>query len=86
MAADVLIGLRRERSTVETPEAAKAVGMAEDTLLVVEGAHRAARGHLAEIGRDLPDPDAEDGVEDGTDGLRRFSPSAFAEALGEAGD
>ncbi len=43
------------------------------------------RGRLADLGRDLPDPDAEDGVEDGADGLRQFTPSAFAEALGEVG-
>ena len=41
---------------------------------------------MADFARPVPDPDAEDGVEDGADGLRRFSPSAFAEALGEAGD
>lgn len=35
-------------------------------LAVVKAAHRAA----------------EDGVEDGADGLRRFSPSAFSDALG----
>ncbi len=56
--------------------------MAEDTLAVVEAAHRAAEGRLADLGRGLPDPDAEDGVEDGADGLRRFSPSAFSDALG----
>ncbi|MCH8113379.1 MAG: hypothetical protein IH905_15730 [Proteobacteria bacterium] len=51
-------------------------------MAVVEAAHRAAEGRLADLGRGLPDPDAEDGVEDGADGLRRFSPSAFSDALG----
>ena len=68
--------------------AARAVETAggDFTLAVVESALRAAEGRLADLGRGLPDPDAEDGVEDGADGLRKFSPSAFAEALGGAGD
>ena len=63
--ADLLVGLRRERSAVEAPEAARAIEVAEEVLGAVEGAHASAAGHLADLGRGLPDPDAEDGVEVG---------------------
>jgi len=79
---DELDELRRERMGVDNPESLAALEAREESLAAVEIALAASSEYVGDVGKDLPDPDADDGSTVGGDGLLLLTPSQFEEALG----
>jgi len=78
--ADDLAELKRERLAVEMPDAFAALVAAEATAEAADRALQAARQHLDDVGRDLPDPDHDTGQTVGDDGIVTLTPSQAQEA------
>lgn len=67
---------------VDNPDSLTVLEAREESLTAVERALTAASEYVGDVGKDLPDPDADDGSTVGGDGLLLLTPSQFEEALG----
>ena len=67
---------------VENPESLAVLEAREESLATVESALAASSEYVGDVGKDLPNPDSDDGSTVGGDGLLELTPSQFEEALG----